>query len=474
MRLWGGRFEAEPDRLVQEFTQSIDFDRRLFPFDILGSIAHCRMLARQGIIETAEAARIEGGLRQIAEEVQRGEIVANHALEDVHTHVEARLREIIGPVAGKLHTARSRNDQVALDLRLFLRTTTLETLEAITSLQTALHERAAEWREVVAPGYTHVQRAQPVLLAHHLLAYHEMLSRDIGRFKDAYPRMSVLPLGSGALAGVPYPIDRAYVAELLGFPAISRNSMDAVGDRDFVVEYLAAASLTMAHLSRLAEEVVLWTSSEFGYLQLSDSYTTGSSIMPQKKNSDVAELVRGKVGRVYGHLTGLLVTIKGLPLAYNRDLQEDKEALFDAVDTLLASVTVTAGMLRSARVNPERLAAAAGAGFSLATDVADYLVNRGVPFREAHHLVGQVVQRCQALDCDLAGLPLAEYRQISPHFEANVLAIDVWTSINARDIPGGTAASRVAAALIDAREETRGFSTWLAQERERLSGCLSL
>ncbi|HEX5414913.1 MAG TPA: argininosuccinate lyase [Chloroflexota bacterium] len=472
--MWGGRFADEPDRLVQEFTQSIDFERRLIPYDILGSIAHCRMLGRQGIISPEEAAQIEAGLRQVAAAAGRGELKIDHALEDVHTHVEVRLRELIGPVAGKLHTARSRNDQIALDMRLYLRSTILETIGVLATLQAAIQERAAEWQDVVAPGYTHVQRAQPVLLAHHLLAYHEMFARDVERFRDAYARTNVLPLGSGALAGLPYPIDRDYVAELLGFPAISRNSMDAVGDRDFVVEYLAAASLTMAHLSRLAEEVVLWTSSEFGYLQLSDSFTTGSSIMPQKKNSDVAELVRGKVGRVYGHLHGLLVTIKGLPLAYNRDLQEDKEPLFDAIDTLLPCLTLTAGMLRSARVHRERLAEAAGAGFSLATDVADYLVARGVPFREAHHIVGQLVQRCLALGCDLAGLPLEEYRQLSPLFDPDVLEITVWTSVRARDIPGGTAPERVAKALAEARVQTEGYREWARQETNRLAGALAL
>ncbi|MGH2458414.1 MAG: argininosuccinate lyase, partial [Chloroflexota bacterium] len=317
-------------------------------------------------------------------------------------------------------------------------------------------------------GYTHLQRAQPVLLAHHLLAYQEMLGRDAARFRDAYGRLNVLPLGAGALAGVPYPIDRAYVAEQLGFEGITRNSLDAVGDRDFVIEYLAAASLTMAHLSRLAEEVVLWTTSEFGYLSLADSYTTGSSIMPQKKNPDVAELVRGKVGRVYGHLTHLLVTLKGLPLAYNRDLQEDKEALFDAIDTLLPSLALTSGMLRSAEVNAERLAAAASAGFSLATDVADYLVARGIPFREAHAIVGKVVQRCLATNHTLENLPLEEYRAISPVFDEAVQRIDVWTSINARDVPGGTAPGRVRAELAAARVATADLRSWVAGRRQNL------
>ncbi len=468
MRQWGGRFETGPDRLVQEFTQSIDVDHRLFQQDILGSIAHCRMLGRQGIISPDEAACLEAGLRQVAAEAARGEIPLDHALEDVHTHVENRLRELVGPVAGKLHTARSRNDQVALDLRLFVRAAILDTVEALTRLREVLHERAAAWSDVVAPGFTHLQRAQPVLLAHFLLAYSEMFARDADRLRDAYRRVNVLPLGAGALAGVPYPIDREFVARELGFDSVSRNSLDAVGDRDFVGELLAALSLIMVHLSRLAEEVILWSTSEFGYLTLADAFTTGSSIMPQKKNPDVAELVRGKVGRVYGHLLGLLVTLKALPLAYNRDLQEDKAAVFDAVDTVLACLTVMAAMLRSVQISRERLAAAAAAGFSLATDVADYLVAKGLPFREAHRLVGQVVQRCLATGHDLTTLPLADYQAISPLFDEDVRRIDVWTSVRARDVPGGTAPGRVATELEAARASTASLAAWVTAERSRL------
>ncbi len=465
MRLWGGRFGSEPDRLVQEFTQSIDFDRRLFRQDIAGSIAHCRMLGRQGIISPDEAAQIEAGLRRVADDIAQGRMVFDHALEDIHTHVESRLRELIGPVAGKLHTARSRNDQIALDLRLFLRDVIVDTVGLLADLQATLQERAVDWRDVIAPGYTHLQRAQPVLLAHHLLAYHEMFARDADRFRDAYRRVNILPLGAGALAGLPYPIDREFVAEQLGFDGVTRNSMDTVGDRDFVVEYLAAASLGMAHLSRLAEEIVLWTTSEFGYLSLDDSFTTGSSLMPQKKNPDVAELVRGKAGRVYGHLTHLLVMLKGLPLAYNRDLQEDKEALFDAVDTLLPSLAVTTGMLRSATVNAERLREAAAAGFSLATDVADYLVARGVPFREAHAIVGKVVQRCLATGHTLSDLPLDDYRAISPLFDEDVRQIDAWASVSARDVIGGTAPHQVDAALAAARQATADLREWVSRQR---------
>ncbi|MHB8674807.1 MAG: argininosuccinate lyase, partial [Candidatus Limnocylindrales bacterium] len=429
MRLWGGRFSSEPGHAVQEFSQSIDFDRRLYQQDIAGSIAHCRMLARQSIIGTDEARLLEQGLRQIADEIRRNDFTFDHALEDIHTPVEARLRELVGPVAGKLHTARSRNDQVAVDTRLFLREVVLETIDRVASLQEAFQKRAADWENVVAPGFTHLQRAQPILLAHHMLAYHEMFDRDAARLREAFDRINVLPLGAGALAGLPYPIDRQYVADQLGFAGISRNSLDTVGDRDFIVEYLADASLLMAHLSRFAEEVILWSTSEFGYLTLADSFTTGSSIMPQKKNPDVAELIRGKVGRVYGHLTHVLVLLKALPLAYNRDLQEDKEALFDTVDTVLPSLSLAAGMLLSATVDADRLAKAAAAGFSLATDVADYLVAKGIPFREAHALVGQAVQRCLATGHDLATLPLEEYRAISPVFDEAVYRIEGWSSV---------------------------------------------
>ncbi len=423
------------------------------------------MLGRRGIISADEAAQIEAGLRRVADDIAQGRMVFDHALEDIHTHVESRLRELIGPVAGKLHTARSRNDQVALDLRLFLREVIVDTVSLLADLQATLQERATDWHDVIAPGYTHLQRAQPVLLAHHLLAYHEMFSRDADRFRDAYRRVNILPLGAGALAGLPYSIDREFVAEQLGFDGVTRNSMDTVADRDFVVEYLAAASLTMAHLSRLAEEIVLWTTSEFGYLTLDDSFTTGSSLMPQKKNPDVAELVRGKVGRVYGHLTHLLVTLKGLPLTYNRDLQEDKEALFDAVDTLLPSLSVTSGMLRSATVNAERLREAAAAGFSLATDVADYLVVRGVPFREAHAIVGKIVQRCLATGHTLSDLPLDEYRAVCPLFDEDVRLIDAWASISARDVIGGTAPRQVDAALAAARQATEDLREWVSRQR---------
>ena len=467
MKLWGGRFSRPTDQEVEVFTASISFDRRLYRQDILGSAAHCRMLARQGIIAWDEAAAILGGLREVLAELDGDRLPLGPELEDIHMAVEARLREKLGDVAGKLHTARSRNDQVALDLRLFVREAIVATVEALGDLQGALLDLAERYSDAVMPGYTHLQRAQPVLLAHHLLAYFEMLQRDVERFRDCYRRVDVLPLGSGALAGLPYPLDRESVARELGFAAISANSMDAVCDRDFVVEYLSAASLAMAHLSRLSEEIVLWTTAEFGYLELDDAFATGSSIMPQKKNPDVAELVRGKTGRVYGSLLALLTVLKGLPLTYNRDLQEDKEALFDAVDTLLGSLRCLTPMLRTARVHTARLREAAGESFSLATDLADYLVRRGLPFREAHGVVGRLVAYCLDQGRDLRQLSLEEYRQFSPRFDETVYSVTVDSSVAARDVPGGTAPNRVMAALAEARERTQASLAWIGDVEAR-------
>ena len=378
------RFQKEMDKSVQQYTASISFDQRLFRQDIAGSIAHAKMLARQGIISEKEAELITTGLVSIREEIEQGKFQFKPELEDIHMNIESRLFEKIGDVAGKLHTARSRNDQVALDLRLFTKEAIEETIQKLKGLQGALLEVAEANKSVVMPGYTHLQRAQPILLAHHLLAYFEMLERDIQRFKDCLKRTDVLPLGSGALAGVPYPVDRSFLAQELGFSQISQNSLDAVSDRDFVIEYQAAASMAMMHLSRLAEELILWSSAEFGFIEIDDAYATSSSIMPQKKNPDVAELARGKTGRTYGNLLGILTTMKSLPLSYNRDLQEDKEGLFDTVDTLLSTLEVFAGMIRTLKVNPGRTRQAAGEGYILATDIADYLVNKGIPFRQAH------------------------------------------------------------------------------------------
>jgi argininosuccinate lyase len=378
-------------------------------------------------------------------------------LEDIHMNIEARLLEKIGEVAGKLHTARSRNDQVALDLRLFCKEAIAETIDGLRGLQGAILEVAEANKDVVMPGYTHLQRAQPVLFAHHLLAYFEMLERDVHRFKDCLDRTCVLPLGSGALAGVPYPTDRAFLAQEIGFDQISQNSIDAVSDRDFVIEYQAAASITMMHLSRMGEELVIWSSEEFRFIDIDDAYATGSSIMPQKKNPDVAELGRGKTGRVYGNLLGILTTMKALPLSYNRDLQEDKEGLFDTVDTLLPTLEVFTGMLKTVRVNTERTYQAAAGGYSLATDLADYLVKRGVPFRQAHAIVGKLVSYAIDGNKDLGQLDIREYQQFSDLFAKDVLDITVEASVAARNVIGGTAPGQVQAQLDRARSVIEGI-----------------
>jgi len=444
-------FQGPIARKVLEYTASIPFDRRLALYDIKGSIAHARMLARQGIISDKDAELIVMGLGRIREEIEGGRFEFKLELEDIHLNIEARLTERIGEAGRRLHTARSRNDQVSTDLRLYAKDAGKDTVALLKALQTALLDQAQRHLETPMPGYTHLQRAQPVLLAHHLLAYVEMLQRDRERFQQAQARADVLPLGSGALAGVAYPVDRDFLARELGFSRISRNSLDAVSDRDFVVDYLAAAALAMVHLSRLAEELTLWCSAEFGFVELDDAYATGSSIMPQKKNPDVAELARGKTGRVLGHLTGTLAMLKGLPLAYNKDLQEDKEALFDSVDTLQATLDTLAGMVATLRFHPERLAAAAGEGAILATDLADYLVRKGVAFREAHGLVARLVKEATARGKSLSELGLADYRAISDHFGEDVLRVSVASSLAARDVPGGTAPRRVQQALAEAR-----------------------
>jgi argininosuccinate lyase len=450
------RFQKEVDKSVQQYTASIPFDQRLYRQDIAGSIAHAKMLAKQGIISEKEAELITMGLVSLREEIEQGKFPFQPELEDIHMNIEARLTEKIGEVAGKLHTARSRNDQVALDLRLFTKEAIEETIRRLRELQCALLDVAEANKGVVMPGYTHLQRAQPVLLAHHLLAYFEMLERDIHRFKDCLKRTDVLPLGSGALAGVPYPIDRSFLAQELGFSQISQNSIDAVSDRDFVIEYQAAASMAMMHLSRLAEELVLWSSAEFGFIDLDEAYTTGSSIMPQKKNPDVAELARGKTGRTYGNLLGMLTTMKALPLSYNRDLQEDKEGLFDTVDTLHSTLEVFAGMMRMLKVNAGRTRQAAEEGYILATDLADYLVKKGVPFRQAHKIVGELVSYAVEQGKGLYQLDLSQYQRFCPLFKKDVYAITVESSISARNILGGTAPQQVEAQLARARRIVEG------------------
>ncbi|HEU65337.1 MAG TPA: argininosuccinate lyase [Chloroflexi bacterium] len=442
----------ENNKPVQGYVASIPFDRRLYRQDIEGSIAHARMLAKQGIIAGSEAETIVKGLNSIRKEIERGKFQFKTELEDIHMNIEAGLFDKIGDVAGKLHTARSRNDQVALDLRLFAREESLKTSDKIKALQAALVELAEANKDVIVPGYTHLQQAQPVLLAHHLLAYFEMLQRDRERFQDCLGRTDILPLGSGALAGVPYPIDREFVARQLGFSKVSENSLDAVSDRDFVIEYQAAAAITMMHLSRLAEELILWSSSEFGFIEIGEAFTTGSSIMPQKKNPDVAELARGKTGRVYGNLVGILTTMKSLPLAYNRDMQEDKEGLFDTVDTLHTSLEVFAGMVNTVRVNTGRIAQAMKTDYILATDLADYLVKKGLPFREAHGVVARLSKYAMSKGKNFRELGLREYRKFSPLFANDVYDITPESSVAARNVAGGTSPRQVGKELKRARK----------------------
>jgi argininosuccinate lyase len=435
------------DKQARNYAASIPFDRRLYRQDIEGSIAHARMLAKQEIITAGEAEALIKGLNSIRKEIERGKFQFRIELEDIHMNIEARLFEKIGDVAGKLHTARSRNDQMALDLRLFVKEEILKTIDEIRALQAALVELAKANKDVIMPGYTHLQQAQPVLLAHHLLAYFEMFQRDKGRFQDCLGRTDVLPLGSGALAGVPYPIDREFVARELGLSKVSTNSLDAVSDRDFIVEYEAAAAIAMMHLSRLAEELILWSSSEFGFIAIGEAFTAGSSIMPQKKNPDVAELARGKTGRVYGHLMGILTIMKSLPLAYNRDMQEDKEGLFDAVDTLYSSLEVFAGMLKTIKVNTGRISQAMRTDYILATDLADYLVKKGMPFRKAHGVVAKLSEYAMSRGKTFKELGRKEYRDFSPLFAGDVYKITLESSVAARNVTGGTSPEQVGKAL---------------------------
>jgi argininosuccinate lyase len=451
---WGGRFAGETDQAVEDFTTSLSFDRRLYRQDIAGSIAHARMLARCGIITPAEGEQIVAGLMEIRREIEAGEFEFDPALEDIHMAIESRLTARLGEVGRKLHTARSRNDQVALDVRLY----TAEAVEGLIAdlgdLRVAGVRLAHLHPGVILPGYTHLQRAQPILFAHHLLAYDEMWRRDIERLRESLHRIKVSPLGAAALAGTTFPIDPKLVAAALGFPKVCRNSLDAVSDRDFILEFAAHASIIMVHLSRLAEELILWSSSEFGFVVLPDAYATGSSIMPQKKNPDVPELIRGKTGRVAGHLMGLLMTCKGLPLAYNRDLQEDKEPLFDTVDTVRAAVRLMAGLLENLTVRPEAMAAALHGGFLTATDMADYLVTRGVPFRTAHEQVGHTVRYAESQEKELWELSLTEIRQFAPLADDDVFDwLKIENSVNRRRSPGGTAPERVAEALERAEAE---------------------
>jgi argininosuccinate lyase len=456
-KLWGGRFKESTNELVEAFTESVSYDKRLAPFDIAGSVAHVKMLEKQGILKEEEAERIISGLNEILKEIEGGKFEWKRELEDVHMNIEKRLTEKVGPVGGKLHTGRSRNDQVATDVRLYVRKEIEEILELLKNLRRAFVKQAEENLDVVMPGYTHLQIAQPVLYSHHMLAYYWMFKRDEERFKDTLKRVNVSPLGSAALAGTSYPLDREFTAKLLGFSGVTRNSMDAVSDRDFVAETIFNCAMVMMHLSRLSEELVLWSTEEFGFIELPDAFCTGSSIMPQKKNPDVSELTRGKTGRVYGDLVAILTVLKGLPLTYNRDLQEDKEPLFDAIDTVKLSLKVNTLIVEGMKPKKERMREQARKGFSLATDVADYLAKKGVPFREAHRIVGELVSYCLDRGKTLENLSLEEFKKFSDKFDEDVLSLmSVEGSINSRNITGGTAREQVEREIREIKEE-EGF-----------------
>ena len=453
MNTWSGRFSEPVSELVQRYTASVSFDRRLAEYDILGSLAHARMLAATNIIDADDLAAIQLGLGQIREEIRSGEFVWLLELEDVHLNIEKRLTALIGDAGKRLHTARSRNDQVATDIRLYLRASIDDIISLIHAMQHALLDLAEKHTDTVMPGFTHLQVAQPVVFGHHLMAYFEMLRRDVERLSDCRKRMNRLPLGAAALAGTSYPIDRDRVAQELGFDGVCENSLDAVSDRDFAIEFCAAAALIMTHLSRLSEELILWMNPSFGFIDLADRFCTGSSIMPQKKNPDVPELVRGKTGRVNGHLVALLTLMKAQPLAYNKDNQEDKEPLFDTVDTLTDTLRIYADMLTGVRVNQDAMYKAAMRGYATATDLADYLVKKGLPFREAHETVAQAVRFTDNSGRDLGALTLPELQQFSPLIEDDIFAVlTLEGSVNSRNHIGGTAPAQVSAAIARARK----------------------
>ena len=454
---WDGRFAEKTDKSVEAFTASHAYDRRLYPYDIAGSIAHSKMLAKVGVISDAEAAQLVEGLGTVKRELDRGDFTFDDSLEDIHMHIESRLLQVAGKVAQKLHTARSRNDQVGLDVRMYLRDEARRTIDLLQQIRSVLVDLASAHPDVVMPGYTHTQRAQPVLLAHHLLAYYEMFTRDQARVADCLGRIDVMPLGAAALAGTTYPIDRAYVAQLLNFSEVSDNSMDAVSDRDFAMEFLSTASICMIHLSRLSEELVLWSTSEFGFITLPDAFATGSSIMPQKKNPDIPEIVRGKTGRVIGSLMALLTLMKSLPMAYNRDMQEDKEPLFDAVDTLQACLHINVQMIPRITVNRAIMRRAASIGFLNATDMADYLVGRGMPFRKAHACVGNAVAHALDQDKELHELTLDDLKQFSSLIKDDLFDhLTLEHMIDRRQSQGGTSTQNVAAAIAAAKKVLAG------------------
>ena len=466
---WGGRFAESPDLRLQAFNASVGFDVRMIREDIRGSIAHVRMLGRQAIIPEDDAAQIERALWDILDEVEHGEFLLAIADEDVHTGVERRLRELVGGVAGKLHTGRSRNDQVATDFRFWTKRMLVEVADGLVTFCNALLEISRTYSDVIMPGYTHLQRAQPILFAHHMHAYVEMLLRDLERVHEAFSRADVMPLGSAALAGATYPLDRESVARELGFSRITRNSLDGVSDRDFALDALYACSLIALHVSRLGEELILWSSGEFRFIEIADRFSTGSSIMLQKKNADIAELGRGKSGRVFGNLVGLLTTMKGLPLAYNKDSQEDKEGLIDSIDTILAVLDVFPPMVESITVHGDRTAAAAIEDFTLATDAADLLAKAGVPFREAHEVVGTLVARCIAGGKTFAMLTEEEWAAAHPIFAEQRPPLDGAGSVALRDVPGGTAPGRVAAARAELESLIAAEATWVSTRRQQLT-----
>lgn len=440
MKLWGGRFSKATDAKVDDFNSSIRFDSRMYAQDIRGSQAHAEMLGRQGIISSADAALIVKTLGEILEDIENGKVEFRIDAEDIHMNIETILIERIGDVGKRLHTGRSRNDQVALDVKLYLRDEAEQLRDMITDLLKTLLGIAEENTSTIMPGYTHLQKAQPITLAHHIMAYYEMFSRDLSRLDDWRARMNVMPLGSGALAGTTYPLDREFVAEKLGFDSITKNSIDGVSDRDFVCELAFVLSMIMVHLSRFSEELILWSSNEFSFIELDDAYSTGSSIMPQKKNPDVAELARGKSGRVFGSLIGLLTMLKGLPLAYNKDMQEDKEQIFDALDTVKMCLPVFCGMLSTMKIRKDKMLSGAKGGFTNATDVADYLVKKGLPFRDAHAVVGRIVAYCLDKEKVIDALTMDEFKDFSPLFDSDVYdAISLETCVNQRSLPGGPA-----------------------------------
>jgi len=460
-KLWGGRFTEKTARSVEEFTSSISFDRRLYHYDIQGSIAHCKMLEKQKIIPEDEAEKIIRTLMEIEKEIEQGEFKFSEEFEDIHMHIENRLLEKVGPIGGKVHTGRSRNDQIALDMRLYLRAEIDALCDLIDKLLDGLLTLSENNLNSIMPGFTHLRHAQPVLLSHHLVAYCQMFLRDKERLKDTQKRVNVMPLGSGALAGTSFPVDRDYVAKLLNFPEVTENSMDAVSDRDFIVEFLSAAALTMMHLSRMSEDLILWSSNEFDFVDLPDSFCTGSSMMPQKKNPDVLELVRGKTGRVYGNLLSLLITLKGLPLSYNRDLQEDKEPLFDSVDTLKSCLKIMGELIPQLKFKLDKMRESAKKDFSTTTDLTDYLARKGLPFRKAHEIVGTLVRYCLEKGKALNEISLDEYREISSLFQEDVFeVIALENSINSRRSKGGTSRDEVERAIKAVRsrmeENTKG------------------